>query len=66
MPKGKRRKVCKETGKKPTHKRRRKHWSNQASLVKFTTDTTKLAVTGLVGANLISTLGVSLKNVTKK
>jgi len=25
MPKGKRRKICKETGKKPTHPRRRIH-----------------------------------------
>lgn len=29
MPKGKRRKICKETGKKPTHKRKRKHWKKK-------------------------------------
>jgi len=49
--------------KKRKTRKRRKH-RKQPNLFKTTTDLTKLAVTGLVGANLISTLGVTLKDVT--
>jgi len=33
----------------------------EPSLTQFVQDTTKLAVTGLVGASMISTVGVALK-----
>lgn len=61
MPKGKRRKICLRTGKKPTHARRRKHWKasrrssrGMGDIVDFTLDMAKVSVAAGVGLGMMN------------